>query len=82
MNEPQKPSKLWSAVGIGIPALTAVFALIAALTTQQRAVYISLAAASVFITVLALQRVYAVFGRRQLTDDSTTQSGNDSNVNN
>ena len=77
MNEQQKPSKLWSAVGIGLPALATVFCLIAALTTEQRAVYMSLAAANLFITVLALQRVYAVFGRRQPTDASTAQSNHD-----
>ena len=81
MDEPQKPSKLWSAVGIGVPALTSVFALIAAFTTEQRAVYISIAAASLFFTVLALQRVYAVFGQQHPTDASTTQPGSDSDDN-
>lgn len=80
MDEHQRPSKLWSAVGIGVPALSTVFALIAAFTTEQRAVYIALAAASLFFTVLALQRVYAVFGRRQPTDASTSQSDNDSDA--
>lgn len=77
MNESQKPSKLWSAVGIGIPAITTVFALLAAFKTEQRAFYIALAAASLFFTVLALRRVYEVFGRRQPSGPSTSQSGND-----
>ena len=77
MDEPQKPSKLWSAVGIGLPALAAVFCIIAAIATEQQAVYFSLAAVNLGITTLALQRVYTVFCKRQSAASSPTQSDTD-----
>ncbi len=81
MNKLQNPPKLWIAIGAGVSALATVFSLIAAVTTEQHALYISLAGASLLITVLALRAVYAAFGQQRPTDTIPRQPGSDDDDN-
>ncbi len=59
MPDVDSTSKVWSVVGVALPALATVFAAIAALKTEQRAINIALMVICLIMTVLAIQRVYA-----------------------
>lgn len=57
MNDSQSPSKFWSAVGIGLPAIATMMSFAAAFTTEQRAIGIGVGVVFAGVTMLALQRV-------------------------
>ena len=61
MDDAPKSSKLWSLVGICLPAIATPMAIFAALTTERRALWIGTAVLCFLATLLAAQRVSSAF---------------------
>ncbi len=64
MNEPKKPSVLWSVIGVGLPAFTSVMSFVNASTSDQRGLWISVGVVFGGAALIVLQRVYRAFSKR------------------